>query len=77
MEEDDIFDILDFHPKNSSGSSHLSSENSSFFANESEYIFPPEKEGSPFVDCASIVLKSDLKVKQFICTILMLIGNDM
>jgi len=30
--------------------------------NYSEYIVPPEKEGSPFEDCASIVLKSDLKV---------------
>lgn len=31
--------------------------------NFSEYIVPPEKEGSPYGDCASIVLKSDLKVR--------------
>jgi hypothetical protein len=36
--------------------------------NFSEYIVPPEKEGSPYGDCASIVLKSDLKVsKIYLC----------
>ena len=30
--------------------------------NYSEYIVPPEKEGSPYAACASIVFKSDLKV---------------
>ena len=38
------------------------SENSLSF-NYSEYIVPPEKEGSPFAACASILFKSDLKVK--------------
>jgi len=37
-------------------------ESEIFELNYSEYIVPPEKEGSPFEDCASIVLKSDLKV---------------
>ena len=32
--------------------------------NYSEYIVPPEKDGSPFVACASILFKSDLKVKK-------------
>ena len=39
------------------------SENSLSF-NYSEYIVPPEKEGSPFAACASILFKSDLKVKK-------------
>ena len=31
-------------------------------SNYSEYIVPPEKEGSPYASCASILFKSDLKV---------------
>ena len=31
--------------------------------NESEYMFEPEKEGSPFAECVSILLKSDIKVR--------------
>jgi len=39
-----------------------SNDNISVPFNYSEYIVPPEKEGSPYAACASIVLKSDLKV---------------
>jgi hypothetical protein len=60
MEEEALFDILDFNLANGS---HPSPEETDLVGNLSElYIFPPEKEGSPFADCASIVLKSDLKV---------------
>ena len=42
--------------------SNSSNDNISVPFNYSEYIVPPEKEGSPYAACASIVLKSDLKV---------------
>ncbi len=45
-----------------SGNMSNSNDNISVPYNYSEYIVPPEKEGSPYAACASIVLKSDLKV---------------
>jgi hypothetical protein len=48
---------------NNNNSSNISN-NSNISFNFSEYIVPPEKEGSPFAACASIVFKSDLKVKK-------------
>ena len=66
MEDDTVLSILEFLPKNDASSS---SNNNFNFSNGTEkignfsiYIFPPENEGSPFEDCASIILKSDLQV---------------
>ena len=61
MEEESLLDILDFHPINGS---HHAIDDLDLSGNSSEFIFPPEKEGSAFAACASIVLKSDLKVSK-------------
>ena len=65
MEDDTVLSILEFLPK-----SDAASNNNFNFSNGTEkignfsiYIFPPENEGSPFEDCASIILKSDLQVR--------------
>ena len=63
MDEDSIFDILDFRPaKNSNATFNLTDDSDPAAGNFSDFIFPPEKEGSPYLECASIVWKSDLKV---------------
>ncbi len=65
MEEDSIFDILDLRPamNNINVTFNLTNDLDPAAGNFSEFIFPPEKEGSPYLECASIVWKSDLKVK--------------
>jgi len=62
MEEESIFDILDLHPTMTNVSFNLTDDSDPAAGNFSEFIFPPEKEGSPYIECASIVWKSDLKV---------------